>query len=44
MFTADLINALSEKIREILRNHPINIERRNQGLPYTNLLLMRGCG
>lgn len=43
-FTANIINALSDKIREVLKNHPINIERRNKGEPYTNLLLMRGCG
>ena len=44
VFTADLINALSEKIREVLRNHPINTERKQQGKHYTNLLTLRGCG
>ena len=44
IFTAMLVNALSLEIRKILTNHPINIERKAVGLPYTNLLLLRGCG
>ena len=44
VFTANLINALSLKIREILKSHPINVERKAQGKHYTNLLLLRGCG
>jgi len=27
-----------------LQDHEINVKRREQGLPYTNLLLLRGCG
>jgi len=42
--TAKLINALSNEIRRILSAHPINTERKAQGLPYTNLVLLRGCG
>jgi 2,3-bisphosphoglycerate-independent phosphoglycerate mutase len=44
VFTANLVNTLSDKIRDTLKNHPINLERKNQGLPFTNLLLLRGCG
>ena len=44
IFTARLVNALSDEIRNILKNHTINTERRDKGLPYTNLLLLRGCG
>lgn len=29
VLTANLINSLSDKIREVLRNHPINIDRKN---------------
>ena len=44
VFTAKLINALSDEIRNILKNHPINLDRKAKGMPYTNLLLLRGCG
>lgn len=44
IFTANLVNTLSEVIRKQLSSHEINIKRKEEGLPYTNLLLMRGCG
>jgi 2,3-bisphosphoglycerate-independent phosphoglycerate mutase len=44
VFTAKLVNALSDAIRDTLKNHKINLERKEKGLPYTNLLLLRGCG
>jgi 2,3-diphosphopglycerate-independent phosphoglycerate mutase len=43
-FTADLVQVLSDTIRKTLREHPINVERKAQGLPYTNFLTLRGCG
>ena len=27
-----------------MRNHPINVERKSKGLPYTNFVTLRGCG
>ena len=42
--TAKVVQATSDAIREWLSNHPINIERKNQGLTYTNVILLRGCG
>ena len=44
IFTANLVNALSAEIRKLLGSHEINLRRKEQGLPYTNLLLLRGCG
>ena len=44
IFTAQLVNALSKAITELLVNHPINKERREQGLTNTNVVLLRGCG
>ena len=38
------MQALSDTIIVTLREHPINVERRNLGLPYTNFLTLRGCG
>ena len=43
-FTADLVNSLSDAVRAKLSSHPINQQRIKEGLPYTNLLLLRGCG
>jgi len=44
VFTAELINALSVQITQKLLEHPINIERRAQGLPYANFVTLRGAG
>ena len=27
-----------------MEHHPINVERRESGLTYTNVVLLRGCG
>ncbi|GAM26748.1 hypothetical protein SAMD00019534_099230 [Acytostelium subglobosum LB1] len=43
-FTARLVNELSDKIREVLEHHPINVERAEQNLPQANVVLLRGCG
>lgn len=44
VFTAALINALSEQITIKLLEQPINIERKAQGLPYANFVTLRGAG
>jgi 2,3-bisphosphoglycerate-independent phosphoglycerate mutase len=43
-FTAKLVNSLSKEIRLVLSSHEINTSRKEKGLPYTNLLLLRGAG
>lgn len=43
-FTADLVQVLSDAIRKVLGEHPINVERKAKGLAYTNFLTLRGCG
>jgi 2,3-bisphosphoglycerate-independent phosphoglycerate mutase len=44
VFTADLVNALSEAITIELMAHPINMQRKEAGLTYTNMVTLRGCG
>lgn len=44
LITSQVVQATSEAIRNCLRNHPINIERKEKGLTYTNVVLLRGCG
>lgn len=43
-FTARLTQALNDEITVILNKHPINVERKEKGLPYTNMVTLRGCG
>jgi len=42
--TAQVVNAASDCIRSILREHPVNTERRAQGKDAANVILLRGCG
>jgi len=42
--TAKLVNELSVAIQQALEKHPINDERRKQGKPVANVVLLRGCG
>jgi len=42
LITSQVVQATSDAIRDCLRNHPINIERKSQGLSYTNVILLRG--
>ena len=44
VFTADLIENLSNHLTELLLQHPINLARKEQGLPYTNMITLRGAG
>mmetsp|Transcript_32653 Transcript_32653/g.82862 ORF Transcript_32653/g.82862 Transcript_32653/m.82862 type:complete len:503 (-) Transcript_32653:247-1755(-) len=42
--TAGLVNELSDEIRKVLADHPINQERAAAGLAVANVVLLRGCG
>lgn len=42
--TAELVNRFLEKVRNILRNHPVNTERIKNGLKPANEVLLRGAG
>lgn len=42
--SASLINEFTDKSHEILENHEINLERKNNGLNPANIVLMRGAG
>ncbi|KAM9965603.1 hypothetical protein ACTFIR_005774 [Dictyostelium discoideum] len=44
ILTSKIVNELSDEIQKALENHPINIERREKGLPVANVVLLRGCG
>jgi len=43
-FTSRLVNELSDTISEILLKHPYNEERKKEGKPLVNCVLLRGCG
>ncbi|MCX8201247.1 MAG: 2,3-bisphosphoglycerate-independent phosphoglycerate mutase, partial [Candidatus Caldarchaeum sp.] len=42
--TAQLLQQYLEKTRQILENHPINLRRKQNGLPPANYILTRGAG
>lgn len=42
--TAEVLNALSQKFREVLDGHPVNKERVACGQPPANFVLFRGAG
>jgi len=42
--TAKVLNEFMKRSRKILENHPVNLERKKQGLPPANSLLTRGVG
>ncbi len=42
--TAKILNDFSQKSYEVLRRHPINVERAKKGLPQGNYVLLRGGG
>ena len=42
--TAEVVNSISRQVIEILDHHPVNEERRKQGLPVGNCILIRGAG
>jgi 2,3-diphosphopglycerate-independent phosphoglycerate mutase len=44
VFTAELIEKLSDTLTSVLLEHPINQQRKKQGFPYTNMITLRGAG
>jgi 2,3-bisphosphoglycerate-independent phosphoglycerate mutase len=42
--TARVLNAFVRKSYEVLKDHPVNVERSRQGLPPANIVLPRGIG
>ncbi|MCS6785058.1 MAG: 2,3-bisphosphoglycerate-independent phosphoglycerate mutase [Candidatus Caldarchaeum sp.] len=42
--TAQLLQQYLEKTRQILENHPVNLKRKQNGLPPANYILTRGAG
>lgn len=42
--TAKVMNSLSEEFRRILKDHAVNKERAERGLPEANMVLFRGAG
>jgi len=44
MHTANVVNAASDYIRRVLKDHPVNRARREQGKDEANVVLLRGCG
>lgn len=42
--TAAVISELSSEIGKVLEGHPINEQRRTNGLSPANMVLLRGCG
>ncbi len=44
MFTADVLNKYLLQVFQILKNHPLNLERVKQGLLPANCILTRGAG
>jgi len=44
MRTAKILNEFSRKVHEVLKKHPLNLEREKQGLPPANYVLIRGGG
>lgn len=42
--TADLLNKIVEKSYEMVKNHPVNIERMEENKPPANIIIPRGAG
>ena len=42
--TSNLVNAFSDAITVALMKEPINIDRKEKGQTYTNMVTLRGCG
>ena len=43
-YTANIVNEFLEKAYDILKSHPINLQRKKRGLMPANFLLVRGAG
>jgi len=44
VYTANIVNEFLEKVYEVLKEHPVNVERKRRGLMPANYLLVRGAG
>lgn len=44
VYTVNILNEFLEKVYEVLKEHPVNIERIKKGLLPANYLLVRGAG
>jgi len=44
LHTAKIVNAASQYINQVLEAHPVNAQRKSQGKPLANIILLRGCG
>jgi len=42
--TASVVNEFTQYSYDVLRDHPLNVEREKKGLPPANILLLRGAG
>ena len=42
--TANIVNELTREFHKVLKEHPVNKERVNRGLPLANIILCRGAG
>jgi len=42
--TAEIVNELTQHFHEVLKNHPVNEERKKRGLLPANIILCRGAG
>ena len=42
--TARVVNAVSDRMRAVLRGHPLNKKREQEGKAAANVVLLRGCG
>lgn len=43
-FTASLVNYISDRMRAVLAEHPVNLERLKQGKRPATVVLLRGAG
>jgi len=44
VYTVNILNEFIEKASQVLKVHPVNLERRKKGLMPANFLLLRGAG
>lgn len=44
IYSVNIVNEFLEKVREVLKKHPVNIDREKRGLLPANYLLIRGAG
>jgi 2,3-bisphosphoglycerate-independent phosphoglycerate mutase len=42
--TARIVNLFTKKVYQVLHHHPLNQQRRKEGLPPANMVLLRGAG